>query len=61
MKGKVATMYHIVRFDKSRIEVYPHEGAMICTDFDSAMQLYRANGFKSLSIKNGEAVLQKEL
>ena len=54
-------MYHIVRFDKSRIEVYPHEGAMICTDFDSAMQLYRANGFKSLGIKNGEAVLQKEL
>lgn len=45
----------------SFIEVYPHEGAMICTDFDSAMQLYRANGFKSLSIKNGEAVLQKEL
>ena len=45
----------------SFIEVYPHEGAMICTDFDSALQLYRANEFKLLSIKNGEAVLPKEL
>lgn len=45
----------------SFIEVYPHDGAMICTDFDSAMQLYRANGFKSLSKKNGEAILRKEL
>ncbi len=45
----------------SFIEVYPHEGAMICADFDSALQLYRANGFKLLSIKNGEAVLRKEL
>lgn len=45
----------------SFIEVYPHEGAMICTDFDSALQLYRANGFKLLSAKKGEAVLRKEL
>ena len=55
----------VCRMSKSEgysfIEVYPHEGAMICTDFDSAMQLYRANGFKSLSKKNGEAVLRKEL
>ena len=45
----------------SFIEVYPHEGAMICTDFDSAIQLYQGNGFKLLSKKNGEAVLRKEL
>ena len=45
----------------SYIEVYPHKGAMICTDFDSAMKLYLANGFKLLSVKNGEAVLRKEL
>lgn len=45
----------------SFIEVYPHEGAMICADFDSALQLYLANGFQLRSMKNGEAVLQKEL
>ena len=45
----------------SFIEVYPHKSAMICTDFDNALQLYRANGFKLLSIKNGEAILRKEL
>ncbi len=45
----------------SFIEVYPHEGAMICTDFDSALQLYTANGFKLLSMKNGEAVLRKKI
>lgn len=45
----------------SFIEVYPHEGAMICADFDSALQLYLANGFQLRSMKNGEAVLRKEL
>ena len=45
----------------SFIEVYPHEGAMICADFDSALQLYLANGFQLRSMKNGEAILQKEL
>lgn len=45
----------------SFIEAYPHEGAMICDDFDRAMQLYQANGFKLLSMKNGEAVLRKKL
>lgn len=45
----------------SFIEVYPHKGAMICADFDSALQLYQANGFKLLSMQNGEAVLRKEL
>ena len=45
----------------SFIEVYPNEGAMICADFDSALQLYLANGFQLRSMKNGEAVLQKEL
>lgn len=45
----------------SFIEVYPNKEAMICADFDSALQLYLANGFKILSMKNGEAVLRKKL
>ena len=45
----------------SFIEVYPHEGAMICADFDRALQLYLANGFELLSMKNCEAILQKKL
>ena len=55
----------VCRLSKSEgysfVEVYPHEGAMICTEFDSAMQLYLENGFKLLSLKNGGAVLRKEL
>ena len=43
------------------IEVYPHEGAMLCADFDNTLQLYQANGFKLLGMKNGEAILRKEL
>ena len=60
-----ALLESVCKFSKeegySFIEVYPHEGAMICADFDSALQLYLANGFQLRSMKNGEAVLQKEL
>ena len=45
----------------SFIEVYPHEGAMICAEFDSTLQLYQANGFEMVRMNNGEAVLRKEL
>lgn len=45
----------------SFIEVYPHKGAMICANFDSALQVYLANGFKLLSMENGAAVLRKNL
>ncbi len=45
----------------SFVEVYPHKGAMICTDFDSALKLYQTNGFELISMKNGEAALRKKL
>ncbi len=45
----------------SAIEVYPHEGAMLCADFDSAIELYLANGFEFVSLKDGEAILRKIL
>ncbi len=45
----------------SCIEVYPHEGAMICSDFGDSIQLYQANGFELLSMNNGAAVLRKGL
>lgn len=43
------------------IEAYPHQGAMLCADFGSALQVYLANGFQLRSMKNGEAILQKKL
>lgn len=45
----------------SVIEVYPNEGAMLCAGFESTVELYLANGFEFVSLKDGEAVLRKKL